>query len=228
MFDSGIGGIGVLTQCVNVLPSERFIYLSDAKNMPYGEKSDEFIRSAALAAADFLAEKGVKAIAVACNTATEVAIDDIRRKYPNKIVVGLEPAVKPCFRELGRGYAVALVTNATSRSAKFMRLISECDGKVVVAPQNDLARLVEEHGADFAVLRKPVFDILRKYSDAEAVILGCSHYTYVRGLIREFYGERVKIYDGAEGEAKRLRYLLALARQCAPETQVGSVEYYNT
>ena len=93
VFDSGIGGLGVLAQCLGALPDESFVYLADEKNMPYGQKSEAEIRNAALAAADFLAKKGCKAIVVACNTATEVAIDDIRRKYPALITVGLEPAV---------------------------------------------------------------------------------------------------------------------------------------
>ena len=228
VFDSGIGGLGVLTQCLGALPDESFVYLADEKNMPYGQKSEAEIRNAALAAADFLAKKGCKAIVVACNTATEVAIDDIRRKYPALITVGLEPAVRPCCRELGRGYAVALVTEATARSEKFKNLVSVCDGRVKVAPQNDLARLVEMHKADLELLRKPVSDVLRPYSDAESVILGCSHYTYLRGLVREFYGERIKIYDGAEGAAARLNYLLALKKKKAPKGQKGKVEYFSS
>ena len=228
VFDSGIGGLNVLKACSVRLPHENFIYLADKANMPYGTRTPDEIREAALSCAETLVGMNCKAIVVACNTATENAIDDIREMYGSIIVVGLEPPVKPCFRELGRdGYGVALVTSATASSKKFRKLIEECDGRVVVAAQPRLAKLIED-GADGEVLRRYVYEKLEPYRTAEAVALGCSHYSYVAEYIKDFYGGNIKIYDGADGEAARLSYCLAVAGDLAPDENIGSVRFYST
>lgn len=228
MFDSGVGGLCVLERCKQKMPNERFIYLADKANMPYGERPAADIRRAALACADMLFSMGSKALVVACNTATETAIDDIRRAYPTHIVIGLEPAVKPCCLELGRGYAVALVTSATERSAKFKRLMSAYGDRVVAAPQADLSALIEQNVDNIETLRPYVYAMLDKYRDAESVILGCSHYTHIAKLIQDYYAGKIKIYDGADGAADRLLYCLAVAGLRALETQVSTIEFLET
>ncbi len=228
MFDSGVGGLGVLHRCEMRMPNEKFIYLADKANMPYGEKSAEEIRMCALSCAARLVALNCKAIVVACNTATEVAIEDIRRQYPALITVGLEPAVKPCFLELGRGYAVAIVTVATKNSAKFKRLVQGCGDRIVAVGRHDLAELIENNAEHIERLRPVVEEILSPYRDAEAVILGCSHYSYIAGLIREFYGGNIKIYDGADGAAARLKFCLAVADLAAPKDEKGSVNFFLT
>lgn len=228
VFDSGIGGLNVLRACAARLPHENFIYLADKANMPYGTKSKNEIRAAALECADILIGMDCKAIVIACNTATETAIEYIRKMYDGVIVVGLEPAVKPCFRELGSdGYGVALVTEATARSEKFKKLIGECDGRIVVAPQPRLAKLIED-GACADVMREYVNVMLSPYKDAEAVALGCSHYSFITRLISDYYGGNVKIYDGAFGEAARLATLLAVSGNAAPIENTGGVRFYST
>lgn len=228
VFDSGVGGLNVLKECVSRMPHESFIYLADKANMPYGTRTVEEIRAAALACAETLVGMNCKAIVVACNTATENAIDAIREMYGGMIVVGLEPAVKPCFRELGRdGYGVALVTSATANSKKFKKMIEECNGRVVVSAQPRLAKLIED-GTDGEVLRRYIYEKLEPYKTAEAVALGCSHYSFVAEYIKDFYGGKIKIYDGAVGAAARLCYCLAVAGDVAPEENIGSVRFYST
>ena len=136
IFDSGIGGLCVLKLCAKKLPNEKFIYLADKANMPYGEKSTDEIKAAAMSCAATLIGMGCKAIVVACNTATETAIDDIRRLFPSTVVIGLEPALKPCYYGVGNGYAVALVTSATERSPKFKRLMSAYGDKIKYGVKN--------------------------------------------------------------------------------------------
>lgn len=228
LFDSGVGGLGVLHECVLKMPNERFIYLADRANMPYGERPPDRIRAAALDCANRLVALNCKAIVVACNTATENAIDEIRRQFPLRVVVGLEPAIKPCCMELGRGYAVALVTKATEMSPKFKLLMSVYGDRVVVVGCHDLARLIERNSERIEKLRPAVNEILSPYADAEAVVLGCSHYTFITGLIREFYADRIKIYDGAVGAAARLKYCLAVADILAPKDATGSIRFYTT
>ena len=219
VFDSGVGGLNVLNKCVELLPHERFIYLADEANMPYGNKPPEEIKLAATACADRLFSLNCKALVIACNTATATAIDDVRLLYPSRIVIGLEPAVKPCYRELGRtGYAVALVTNATYRSAKFNRLLQSCEGKIIPLVYPELAQEIERNVGNIQAIKPKLFEVLGSYRDAEAIILGCSHYTYVKDIISEFYYGNVKIYDGADGAAARLKYCLELADLISDET----------
>ena len=117
--------------------------------MPYGVKPAAEIRLAALQSAERLFSMNCKALVVACNTATVTAIDDIRALFSARPVIGLEPAVKPCYRELGKsGKAVALVTAATYNSAKFARLVDNCDGKIIPLAVPELAKLIEDHTDD--------------------------------------------------------------------------------
>lgn len=225
VFDSGIGGLNVLKQCMLVLPHERFIYLSDSANMPYGKKSNREIRTAAMRCADMLFGMRCKAIVIACNTATAIAAEHIRALHPSRIVIGLEPAVKPCAKELGAtGYAVALVTKATAASVRFSGLIERYgDGRIVPVIAAELAKLIED-GADATDY---LYELLAPYRDAESVVLGCSHFSYVTPVIEKFYGGNVKIYDGAVGAAAHLKYCLGLAG-LINEEGIGGVEYIKT
>ncbi len=229
VFDSGVGGLNVLEKCAEILPSEKFIYLADEANMPYGTKPPNEIRQHALDCACTLFEMNCKAIVVACNTATVNAVNAIREMYPSRIVIGLEPAVKPCFRELGRlGYAVALVTAATFGSDKFNRLICECDGRIKPVARPELAKLIEDNVNDIKAIAPHIYEILAEYKDAEAVILGCSHYTYITDIISDFYSGNIKIYDGASGAAQQLKYCLKVSELDALCDAKGSMRFYST
>ncbi len=230
VFDSGVGGLNVLKECAELLPCEKFIYLADEANMPYGNKTYAEIKYLAEKCAATLFAMNCKAVVVACNTATVTAVDGIRKLFGSRIVVGLEPAVKPCYRELGKnGYAVALVTDATYRSYKFERLLQTCENKIIPIARPELARLIENHADDISAVETHVFDILADHKNAEAVILGCSHYTYITDIIRKFYGGSVKIYDGAHGAAERLKYCLALSDLFTDSTDMqNKIRFYST
>lgn len=225
-----MGGLNVLKKCVELLPNESFIYLADKANMPYGNKSREDIARAAFNAADTLFSLNCKAVVVACNTATVTAVDDIRALYSTRVVVGLEPAVRPCIKQLGRnGYAVALVTQATYRSDRFNRLLLSCEKKIVPLAVPELAKLIEDNAGDISRIKDFVRNIFCDYKDAEAIILGCSHYTYITDIIKDIYGGNIKIYDGAEGAAKRLKYCLELSGELAQEgEQKPKIEFIST
>ncbi|MCX4313488.1 MAG: glutamate racemase [Clostridia bacterium] len=229
VFDSGAGGLNVLRECRQLLPDEKYIYLADTANMPYGTKPPEQIKRAACGCCATLFSMNCKAVVIACNTATVTAIDDIRALYSTRVVVGLEPAVKPCFRELGKKeYAVALVTEATYRSDKFARLIQTCDRRIIPVAQPFLAKLIEDNVDSIDRIEHEVFDILSPYRDAGAVVLGCSHYTYIVPLIKKFYAGGIKIYDGAAGAAARLRYCLELSSGLSQDKNGGSVRFIKT
>lgn len=229
VFDSGVGGLNVLAECERILPSESFIYLADSANMPYGNKSRDDIVCAALFCAERIFSLGCKALVIACNTATTCAAADIRRLYPGKITVGLEPAVKPCLRELGRnGYAVALVTAATCASDKFNRLVEGCEKKIIPVACRELAALIERDRDDRTEAERYVNKMLAPYADAEAVVLGCSHYSYITGAIKRFYGGRIKIYDGATGAAERLKYCLTISDLLADGSKKAPTRFIST
>ena len=229
VFDSGVGGLNVLKKCMELLPQESFIYLADKANMPYGNKTKRQIADAAFKCTDVLFSLGCKAVVIACNTATATAVDDVRAMYSTRVVVGLEPAVKPCVKELGKnGYAVALVTDATYRSDKFNRLLDSCDKKVVALARPELAKLIEDNTDDINRIEPHMRQILSKYMTAESVILGCSHYTYLTDIISRIYGRNIKIYDGAEGAAKRLKYCLEIAGLTAKNGGPTTVKFIST
>lgn len=233
IFDSGIGGLNVLKRCRELMPHEKFIYLADSAHMPYGKASEQEIKQAAVMCCETLFAMNCKAVLIACNTATSVAVQDIRALFANRVVVGLEPAIKPCYSELGRGYAVALVTPATCSSAKYKRLQASCGDKIKSVACANLAAEIERatDKSELDTLKQGVFELLQPYKDAEAVILGCSHYSYIAQYIRDFYAENgraVKIYDGATGACERLRYCLSIADLTALYSDQGSVRFYST
>lgn len=226
IFDSGIGGLSVLDACVKLMPNENYIYVADLANMPYGDKPPELIRGYAEACAERLVGMGCKAIVIACNTATAVAADSVRARFPLLPVIGLEPAVKPCLAELGGGYALVLVTPATFASDRFKKLCE--DARVLPVAAQGLAELIEQNVCRLDRIADKVTGYLEPYRDAEAVALGCSHYSFVRPVIERFYGGKVKIYDGSGGVAKRLRAALKEFGLMSDCERQGAVKLYRT
>lgn len=205
VFDSGIGGLNVLHECAALLKNESFIYLADYAAMPFGEKGEDEVRRIAVNNAERLVEMNCKAIVVACNTATAIGLEDIRRLYPSVISLGLEPAIKPCAVELDGGYAVALVTPATAKSKRFNELMNLYGDNIVAVRCSGLAKSIEENIFNLENIRADVYDILSDYRGASAVVLGCSHYSYISNMIKDYYGGRVNIYDGARALALNLK-----------------------
>ena len=208
VFDSGVGGIGTLKSCLDLLDGESFVYLADRSGMPYGTKSGDEIEKRVDECVRSLLDEGVKAIVVACNTATNVGIAALRKKYDMPFV-GVEPAVKPAALECKRGNVLVLLTPATASQAKFLSLLSRFDnGRMTIAPQRGLAEKIETHIDDIESLRCEIYDVLRRYRNVEGVVLGCTQYVFLKDIIRDFYGEKIKIYDGNDGVARRLKAVL--------------------
>ncbi len=206
-FDSGIGGLTTLYQCRKALVAEDFIYLPDFENVPYGNKSSQEIETLSFLNVEKLLRFKVKAIVIACNTATSVAAEKLRESYTMPII-GLEPALKPAFDAKGAGKVLLLCTYATAHQEKFKRLMDNYGGNVIVAPQRDLAALIEKNIFSLERIRPEVYGILSKYDGVSSVVLGCTHYVFIKNMINDFYCGRLKIYDGNAGAAKRLKYLL--------------------
>jgi glutamate racemase len=214
VFDSGVGGISVLRHLRRELPMERFLYFGDSANAPYGTRPRSQIRQLTLAAAAQLMERGCKALVVACNTATAAAIEELRRQYPDKIVIGIEPALKIASDRFPGGTVGVMATPATLREEKFARLLhrfaDHC--QVVQLPAAGLVELVEDgrgNGIEAEALLRPLLEPYRDQLDA--VVLGCTHYPFAAEVIARLLGEKTVLLDGGPGTARETRRRLAQA-----------------
>ena len=229
VFDSGVGGISVLRQLRKRMPGERYIYYGDSANAPYGTKTPQQVRTLALAVAEKLVGRGIKALVVACNTATAMAIEDLREKYPDLIVVGIEPALKVGADRFPGGRIGVMATPVTLEGDKFRRLLNRFSDNCTVSliPAPGLADLVEaglQNGPQGEALLRP---LLEPYiGKLDALVLGCTHYPFAEEMIRKILGPETVLLDGGEGTAAQTMQLLKQRELlCAGP---GSVEFENS
>ena len=229
IFDSGIGGISVLNECRSVLPRENFIYLADSENAPYGNRSADEILALARACVNTLLSRGVKAIVAACNTATSVAAATLRQTLDVPLI-GLEPAIKPAYEHCKDKETLLLCTAATSKQEKFINLVKEYgDMNLSILPQKHLAAYIEKNIGDGNAMRKITEEIFRDKTHVSGIILGCTHYVFLKPFIAEFFGKcgngGVMIFDGNAGAARRLKAVLTKSDALAERTERGAVEF---
>lgn len=224
-FDSGIGGLTVLHEALRALPRERYIYFSDGDNAPYGTRPKEEVRELALRAAAFLADQGIKALVVACNTATSVAIEDMRRLYDFP-VIGMEPAVKPAVMAGGRKRVLVFATELTLREEKFKNLVARIDTNQVVdyLPLQELVMYAEHFDFDEArivpYLRQKLEGLdLSRYG---AVVLGCTHFLFFKKSMEKVLPPEIQIIDGNLGTVNNLKNKLGQHLGDGP----GEVTYF--
>lgn len=230
VFDSGVGGISVLKHIHTLLPNEDLMYVADSKFAPYGNKTPEFIQERALWIADFLIGKGAKALVVACNTATAAAVDLLRQTY-HLPIIGMEPAVKPAAAASKTGVIGVLATSGTLKSAQFAALLEHYGQQVEVVTQacHGLVECVERGELDSTATQ----DLLASYvqpliaAGADTIVLGCTHYPFVRPLIENLVGDDVVLIDTGAAVAKELKRRLEDARLLNAETQIGQVGFWS-
>lgn len=215
VFDSGVGGISVLRHLVRILPGERFIYYGDSANAPYGSRPTREVRALTLAAVDkLLAEYPLKALVIACNTATAAAVNDVRAAHPELIVVGIEPALKVAADHFPGGRVGVLATEVTLREEKFDTLLHRFDEDVTIyrIPAPGLVELVEKGKVDAPETEALLRGVLGPYlGKLDAVVLGCTHYPFARRAISRVLGDDVVLLDGGEGTARETRRRLEQA-----------------
>lgn len=228
-FDSGIGGLSVLYEALRLLPHEDYLYYADDANVPYGNKSKEEIRCCVFDAVGFLAKMDIKALVVACNTATSVAIQDIRLKYGFPII-GMEPAVKPAVKSVGGKRVLVFATPLTLREPKFIGLLNQVDihNTVDYLPLQELVAFAEAYQFDRDVIRSYLKERLRDYdlSCYGAVVLGCTHFPFFKDQIREIFPNGTVIVDGNRGTVQNLKNMLASMGKIHEGR--GQVEYYRS
>ena len=205
VFDSGVGGISVLRELVRLMPGERFLYFGDSANAPYGRFTTEEVRNLTFQAAERLMAKGLKALVIACNTATAAAIGQLREKYPELIVVGIEPALKMAADRYPGGRVGIMATPVTLREDKLSRQLDRFSQmQVSLIPAPGLVELVERGASrqEFDALLTP---ILAPYAgQLDALVLGCTHYPFAAETIADLLPGTV-LLDGGEGTARETR-----------------------
>lgn len=213
IFDSGVGGLSVLAEIRRRLPQESLLYVADSGHVPYGEKSPEFILERSRRISERLLEEGAKALVVACNTATAAAVAELRAIHPQVPIVGMEPAVKPAAAATRSGVVGVLATTGTLRSARFAALLDRfaADVRVVTQPCPGLVERIELGDLDGAVTRELLVGFVAPLlaEGCDTLILGCTHYPFVRPLLRELVPASVSLIDTGAAVARQLDHLLA-------------------
>lgn len=208
VFDSGVGGISALQAMIRTLPQEHFIYYGDTANAPYGTKETEEVIACVRQVTNQLLERKIKALVIACNTATGAAAYTLRRELTIP-VIGMEPALKPASELRKNGDILVLATPLTLHQEKFNRLMEKYGEGAVRVPCTGLMELVEQEnwiGAEAYL--KEVF-ALYDLKKVDAVVLGCTHYVFLKDMIREMLPKNIAITEGSEGTARQLKRVLA-------------------
>lgn len=229
IFDSGLGGISVLNRCIELLPHENFIYFADKAHAPYGDKSTEdiilFIKDIM---DNFFLQKDVKAIVIACNTATNAAIDILRKEYDIPII-GIEPAIKSALMENYEGKTLVLATESTIMSEKFVNNLSKYDnGNCIKYGCSGLVELIESKNMDGVVKYLQDKFANMDTTSIDAVVLGCTHYPFIKKEILIALDRDVHFYDGGEGVARRLKYVLHDKDISATRKEQGMISVYSS
>ncbi|MBU3630731.1 glutamate racemase [Polynucleobacter sp. AP-Melu-500A-A1] len=208
VFDSGVGGLSILDEALRQLPQNDFIYLADSANAPYGEKSSEWIAARSLALCTQLLNQGCDAIVVACNTATAEAIQKIRESLAIS-VIGVEPGIKPAAMQTKNGIVGVLATEATLKSDKFNALLATLPSHCQFIKQAGagLVPLIEAGKADSPEALELLAQHLELIQDAGAdtLVLGCTHYPFLRNAIRKLLGESINLIDTSEAVVRQLK-----------------------
>ena len=214
VFDSGLGGLSVLRHLRRRMPGERFLYYGDSAHAPYGVRSRAEVEALTLSTAERLMSRGLKALVVACNTATSAAIEPLRAKYPDLIVVGIEPALKLAADRVPGGRIGVLATPVTLREEKFCHLLTryaaKCQVYQIPAPQ--LVPLIEEGRVDTPIMEQTLHGLLDPFADKmDALVLGCTHFPFASHAMERLLGPRVAVLDGGDGTARETLHRLEAA-----------------
>lgn len=230
-FDSGVGGLTVLKEAVKLMPKENYIYFGDSANAPYGIKTVEEVKSLTFNAVNFLIDKEVKAIVIACNTATSAAIEELRSTLPMP-VIGIEPALKPAMEYRGLGKIIIMATPMTLAEKKFSNLMKNYhkEGEILPLPCPGLVELIESGITEGELIENYLKDKLQPHiaSGIGAVVLGCTHYPFIKSSLYKVLGNDAVIIDGSSGTAAQLKRQLENYDILNNSTEDGYIKIYNS
>ena len=215
VFDSGVGGISVLRHLVDTMPGERYLYFGDSANAPYGSRTTQEVQALTLTAIEnLMAQYPIKAVVVACNTATAAAIRLLRHTYPKLIIIGIEPALKVAADHFPGGRIGVMATDVTLREEKFDSLLHRFDEECTITkiPAPGLVPLIEAGKVEGPEVEALLREILHPYiGKLDALVLGCTHYPFVARSISKVLGPEVVLLDGGNGTARETKRRLAQA-----------------
>lgn len=229
-FDSGIGGVTVLKRAMELMPDESYIYYADTKNVPYGIKPKEDVKKYVINAVEFLAEKNIRALVVACNTATSVVINDLRSMFSFP-VIGMEPALKPAIIDNSGKKILVTATTLTLNESKLEDLINILDKeeKTEKMPLDKLVPFAERFEFNSAGVREYLEECfagvdINKY---ESIVLGCTHFIFFKDILKEILPGTIRIIDGNEGTVRHLISTLERQNLLGSNNKSG-VEFFSS
>ena len=227
IFDSGIGGVTVLREILKVLPNENYIYYSDSKNNPYGDKSDDQIHELCENIVNVFIEQKCKAIVIACNTASAKSAQYLRQKYADIPFIAIEPAYKMVYDYAYNESTLVLATKGTIESEKFNLLYHTYDNhKTILLPCVGLADIIEEGNRE--KIKKYLKEHLELYrGKVKNVVLGCTHYPLIQDEIQEVLGE-VTFFNGAPYLAKHLQEVLEKKDLIHNNNEKGTIQFIDS
>ena len=232
VIDSGVGGISVLRELLRIMPNENYIYFGDSQNAPYGSRSRSEVLSLTRQNLANLREKGIKALVIACNTATSAAVRALREENPELIIVGIEPAIKPASEICEKPRILVMATGLTLREEKFAALVNRFSGKgeFIPLPCHGLVELIERGDLESNEIDEYLTRLFAPYKDKkiDGVVLGCTHYPHVKDMIAKHFPADVKIIDGGEGTARQTKRKLEQAGLLRNENVQGKIEILNS
>lgn len=221
VFDSGVGGLSVLRALRAELPLERFVYIADSGHAPYGERDDTHVRARSQAIANYLVRQhSIKALVVACNTATAASIGALRQHYADLPIIGIEPALKPAAAASRTHVIGVMATRGTLNSEKFQSLLASLHGQAtfVLQPCDGLANAIERDDAikiEAACARytSAMGTFGSNFGNMDMLVLGCTHYPFADVVLKALVGNGIAFWEGGVPVARQTRRLLAQAGQ---------------
>ena len=232
VIDSGVGGITVLCELTRIMPNENYIYYGDTVNAPYGIKTRDEVREITLKNTELLLNMGAKALVVACNTATSAAVRVMRTKYPALPIVGIEPAIKPALEVCEHPTVAVMATPLTLAEEKFKELRERFSAHedIIPLPCPGLMEIIESGHINGELVDAYIRDIFAPLSGRkiDAVVLGCTHYPFIREAIRAYFKGSVAVLDGGAGTAREARRRIIEAGLENTSELPGKIEYITT
>lgn len=232
IFDSGVGGLSVLREIRAQIPSESSLYFADQLHVPYGSRKLNEVQLFSKVITRFLLDRGAKLIVVACNTASAAALHQLRKTFPKKIFVGMEPAIKPAAESTHTGVVGVLATPATFQGKLYASVVERfangvtilqdtCPGLVAQIEKGDLDSQTTRE-----ILEKALDPMLKKGIDT--VVLGCTHYPFVIPLIRQITGPDIRVIDPAPAVARQTVRLLESAGLLKKDANIGKLNFFTS
>ena len=225
VFDSGIGGVTVLREIIKILPNENYIYYSDSKNNPYGDKTKQEIIKRCEEVFSYLLEKNCKAIVIACNTASAIAVNTLREKYKDIPIIAIEPAYKMVHDYAYDGETLVMATKGRIESERFNLLYNKYNNhKTKLLECVGLADRIEEGNEN--KIKEYLEKNLKEYKGkVENVVLGCTHYPLIQEEIGQVLGENVRFFNGANRLAVHLKEVLLEKDLISKSNEKGKIDF---